>query len=146
MIFFADESVPIAAVRMLEHFDARNEVRALEDHFPKGVSDREWMPEIARWDPKPNVIAGDGRILRNPSEQQVLRDCDLTYFYLSGGLMNLEWDQFAWKLIKVWPDIRRNAERIRAATVFEVAGGSSLKVVRRFATSDLTPHGTKRKR
>ena len=84
-VFFTDENVSHRVPKLLEVIERKHEVRHLEDHFDKGIPDTDWMPTIALWKPKPTVIAGDGRILRNPVERRVLRECDLTYVFLAPG-------------------------------------------------------------
>ena len=84
---------------------------------------------MGEWDPKPIVIGGDGRILKNKAERAALRQADLSFIYLTSGWTNLEWPVFAWKIIKVWPDVVRNVETARMPTVYEVGPGN-LKVKR----------------
>ena len=136
MIFLADENFIVHAVRLLEVFDQENEIRHLTDHFSKGTPDTTWLNSVARWDPKPTVIGGDGRIIRNRVERAALRTADLSFIYLASGWTNLEWAVFAWKIVKVWPDIVRNVETARRPTVFEVKPGS-LKVERIGETAKL---------
>lgn len=114
---------------MLEHFDRQNEIRELEACFPKGTPDIQWIPEVASWDPQPTVVCGDGRILKNRAELAALRDANLMFVYLASGWTNLAWADFAWKIVKVWPDIVRNVEKTRKPTIFEVAV-RTLKVAR----------------
>ena len=109
---------------MLEIFDLEHEVRHLIDYFPRGTADTAWIHAIAQWDPRPIVLAGDGRILRNKAEAAVLRDANLSFVFLAGGWSNLPWETQAWKLLRVWPDIVRNVLRARMPTIFEVAVGT----------------------
>ena len=127
MIFLADENFTSHGVRLLEAFDLVHEIRHLTDSFERGTPDVEWLGAIASWRPKPIVIGGDGRILRNKVERKTLRAADLSFVYLASGWTNLPWNDMAWKLIKVWPSIVRNVEQSRRPTVFEVKPGN-LKV------------------
>ena len=120
MIFFADENFAINGVRVLDAFDRVNEIRHLTDSMNPGTPDEEWLVAIASLEPKPIVLSGDGRILRNKAQRKVLRSSGLTFVHLSSGWTNLPWDEMAWKLVKVWPAIVRNVDESRAATVFEV--------------------------
>ena len=129
MIFVADENFTVLGVRLLEAFDQQNEIRHLTDSFPKGTPDTTWIPSVSERDPKPTIIGGDGRILRNKAERAALRKADLSFIYLTSGWTNLEWPVFAWKIVKVWPDVVRNVETTRRPTVYEVRPGS-LKVKR----------------
>jgi hypothetical protein len=127
--FLADENFIEHAVRLLEAFDQENEVRHLTDHFKKGTADAEWIGAIGAWDPKPVVIGGDGRILRNKAELAALRTADLSFVFLASGWTKLDWNTFAWKIVKAWPGIVENVQRAREPTVFEVRPGN-LKVRR----------------
>jgi hypothetical protein len=76
VIFFADENISSQVVRLLEAFDRENEVRAHKAYFSQGTADTIWIPEVAGWTPKPVILGGDGRILRNPAELAALRNPD----------------------------------------------------------------------
>lgn len=113
---------------MLEAFDRRHKVSAHDDYFGQATSDIEWLASIGCWSPKPVVICGDGRILKNKAERAVLRDQQLMFVYLAPGWTNLNWaSDFAWKIVKVWPEIVSEVQRAREPTIFEVAP-KSLKV------------------
>lgn len=120
MRFFADENISPRAVRLLEAFDDDCEIRALEHFFDKGTPDTEWLSAVASWSPKPVVLGGDGRILRNKVERATLRDCDLMFVYLAAGWTKIRWQEFAWKIIKAWPSIVENVSRALRPTVYEV--------------------------
>ncbi len=109
---------------MLEIFDLEHEVRHLLDAFERGTADTVWLRQIAEWEPKPIIIGGDGRILRNKAERRVLRHAELSFVFLAGGWSNLPWETQAWKIIRVWPDIVRNVAAVRFPTVFEVSVGA----------------------
>lgn len=130
MIFFTDECFMYKANRLVEAFDRENEIRPLLDHFERGTPDVVWIPTIAKWTPKPVVICGDGRILKNKVERQVLKEAGLTFICLSSGWTNLEWPVFAWKIIKVWPRIVVCGTAIKP-TVFEVSP-TTLKVEKQY--------------
>ncbi|GIK19268.1 MAG: hypothetical protein DYG93_05935 [Leptolyngbya sp. PLA2] len=105
MHFFIDRNVPEQLARMLGYYDRNHTVIYHDDRFEKTTADTEWLKLIAGWDPVPVVISGDGRILKNPAELQVLRDLPLTFFLFAGAWFNLRWSEFAWKAIKVWPEV-----------------------------------------
>ena len=136
MIFLMDENISPHAARMLGHFDRKNEIRALEDHFEKGTPDVVWLTEVATWDSKPVIVGGDGRILKNPAERAALRSADLMFVYLASGWTKLPWEEQAWKIVKVWPAIVQNVVKTRHPTVFEVSV-RSLKVDRFKLVADI---------
>lgn len=121
---------------LLEVFDHQHRIVALEREFDKGTPDIEWMRAIAKWNPKPTLLCGDGRILRNKVKQAVLRECDLMSVILAPGWTQLAWPTFAWKMIKVWPNIVAEVSRANRPTLFEVSCGE-LKVSRKGLIADL---------
>lgn len=121
MIFFADENISDRLAEMLDIFDRKNQVRAHKNYFEKGTPDIDWLREVASWDEKPILLCGDGRILKNKAERQVLKECDLMFVYLASGWMRLAWEEMAWKAIKAWPVIVKNVEHVLQPTLFEVS-------------------------
>jgi len=132
--FFTDENLSPKCARLLDVFDGQNQVRAHSDWFEQGTPDTAWIPEVAGWDPKPVVVCGDARILRNKVERSCLADSGLTWVFLGKGWTQLNWPDFAWKIIKCWPQVVRDVERARQPTVFEVSCGT-MKVERRGLTA-----------
>ena len=127
MIFFTDENISEYLAKMLGHFDRVNEIRAHRDYFEKGTRDVEWIKTVASWGNDTVIIGGDGRILKNRAEKAVLKECDITFVLLASGWLNLDWNNFAWKMIKVWPEIVRSVSQARFPMLFEVSS-SNLKV------------------
>lgn len=114
---------------MLALFEEKHQIRAYLDYFSPGTPDTEWMPKVASWDENDStiVISGDGRILRNEVEKQVLKECKLMYVYLSPGWTHVKWSDYAWKIIKAWPGIIKNVEQARFPMLFQV-GVANLQI------------------
>jgi len=120
MRFFLDRNVSKQMARLIEVFDRDHEVRHLDTAgFAHDTPDIEWMAMLAEEQPRPVIVSGDGRILRNAAEAQVLARSGLTFFHLAEGWINLPWDEQAWKIIKVWPSIVKDAQP-RKPSVFRV--------------------------
>ena len=126
MIFFIDENIPIRASQILGIFELKHQVRACTDWFEPGTSDSEWIREVISWDKNetPTVISGDGRILKNEVEKQILKECNLMFVYMSPGWTHLEWPDYAWKIVKAWPHIIKNVEQARFPMIFQVSVGN----------------------
>ncbi|OHB78978.1 MAG: hypothetical protein A2Z25_19575 [Planctomycetes bacterium RBG_16_55_9] len=126
MILFTDENISKNAAFMLRYVEPQHQVRAYLEYFDPGTPDTIWMREVASWnkDETTVIVCGDGRILKNRVEKQVLKECELMFVLLAGGWTNLEWREFAWKIVKVWPDVIRNVEQARYPMVFEVTAGT----------------------
>jgi len=120
VIFFADENISKSAARMLDIFDRENEVRHHSDSFEAGTADTVWLESIASWEGDIVVLCADGRILKNQVQRQVLKECGLTFVYLSSGWTSMKWRDIAWKIIKIWPRIVENVQNAREPMVFEV--------------------------
>jgi len=120
VIFFADENISSQAAKLLEVFERKHEVRPHKAYFLPGISDTEWISQVASWEPKPAILGGDGRILTRPAELEALKQARLTFVFLAKGWTNLAWETFAWKLLKVWPDVVQNVERVRLPSLFQV--------------------------
>ena len=135
MDFFVDRNLPEKLARMLGQYDRNHNVFHLDDRFDKTTPDTEWLLGIAEWDPIPIVISGDGRILKNPAELQVLSDLPITFFLFAPAWANMAWPEQAWKTIKVWPEIVKNAQTTKP-TIYQVPIGAT-KVDRIGLTSNL---------
>lgn len=129
MRFVLDENMPRQAARMLDAFDRENTVQSVIDEVGSGLPDEEWIRLLAETSPRPVLVSGDARILRNKSERRVLKECGMTFVALTRGWMNLPWEETAWKLVRAWPPIIQEAQRARRPAVFEVTP-SKLKVQR----------------
>jgi hypothetical protein len=100
-----------------------------DERFNEKTPDTDWLSILAADDPPWIIVSGDGRILRNKTERQVLREANLTFFCMSRQWGRMKIAEYAWKFIKVWPEIVKSAKAsISAPKIFEVSGGRGLKV------------------
>jgi hypothetical protein len=127
VIYLADENFQRQAVQLLKAFDQKITIRYLTDEFGRGVKDIDWLASAGRMEPKPVILSGDGQILKNRVEKSTFRQAELIYVLLAPGWIHLEWREFAWKIVKAWPDIVKSTQRVARPSVFEVKVGS-LKV------------------
>ncbi len=131
MKFFFDRNMSVYLARMIGILERDHTVRHHDEdpRFTITTPDTEWISILATDRPTWVVISGDGRILRNKAERSALRDAKLTFFCMSKQWMNTPIYEYAWKFIKVWPDILENAKLMSSQQcVFEVTGGKSLKI------------------
>ncbi|HEX4795578.1 MAG TPA: hypothetical protein VH370_17440 [Humisphaera sp.] len=120
MIFFTDENFPHKANALLRAFDQVNEIRAFLDHFRAATPDIEWLRDVGKWQPKPHIVCGDGRILRNKVERAALRDSGCNFIHLAAGWTNTPWTPYCQKLIKYWPDVIALAAQTNRQAVIEL--------------------------
>lgn len=131
MRFFFDRCISWRLATMVEAYEAVHTARHLDrdDRFNERTPDTEWLSALAADDPPWVIVSGDGRILRNKAERQVLREANLTFFCMSRQWGKMKIAEYAWKFIRVWPDIVKAAEAsISVPKIFEVSGGHGLKV------------------
>ena len=121
MKFFFDNCLPLRLAEALQSLEGSkgHTVTHLRDMFDEAISDVEWIRVLAAegdW----IIISGDLRISQNVFERQAWRESGLTAFFLAKGWTTLPlWEQ-AWKLIKWWPAIAAQAERIKQGAGFIV--------------------------
>ena len=87
MIFF-DRSIPRSVARALQL--VRDDVRWLDDEFPRDTSDREWLREVGQreW----LVISRDKRIRWRPAEKQAIIDHRVGCFCITQGANPTRWE------------------------------------------------------
>jgi len=136
MKFILDENISPNLAKMLDAFDPVNEVVHILEYLAPGTADVDLIGELSTWDPKPVLISGDGRILKNKVELSALKSADLTFFVLAKGWNNLSWEDWGWKSVRAWPKLALEAQKIRHPTVYEVSPGT-LKIKRIGRTTEL---------
>jgi hypothetical protein len=136
MRFFFDRNMSKVLARLIDVFDRSNTIQALDDdgRFAKNTPDVEWIRILAADGsedaPAWVIISFDGRILKSKAELSALREAKLTFFCLSNQWMSMKFEEQAWRLVKVWPDIVENAKSTRPQ-IFEVSGSAGMKIQRR---------------
>jgi len=120
--FLLDNNLPPALARALHELsnhnsNASHEVVALRDKFPPSTPDAEWIQALASeggW-----VVITHDRF-RKAMEPEVLRRSGLRVFLLGKSWGSHQfWDK-AHQLIRWWPAIVAQAERLEGAAAFEV--------------------------
>lgn len=133
MFFYADENFMLPAARILDIFEHENKIVHCYDYFDnrKSIPDTEWIRAIAKEKAKHLkvvVISQDLRILKNAAEKRALQECGYWFVTFHKSIMKFSWNEFAWKLLKAWPDIVEHVDKSKYPTVFEVMPGKSLKI------------------
>jgi hypothetical protein len=129
MKFFFDRCVPRRIALMVNGFEPEHTIRHHDDYegLTPTTTDVEWMQTISQDDPTWIVLSGDGRILKNKVERSVLEGAGLTFFCLNKAWMSIKIYEYAWKFMKVWPEILESAQHSKHK-LFEVGAGKALKV------------------
>jgi hypothetical protein len=130
MNFFFDRNMPRRLAHMVDIFELDHTVRHHDDdaRFNPRTTDVEWLKGLAEDSAPWIIVSGDGRILRNAVERRALEETGFTYFCLSKQWLHMSFrTEYAWKFIKVWPQIVSTAETT-TRRIFEVGGGAALKI------------------
>lgn len=102
--------------------DRPHEAVHLRKTFPHDEPDAKWIEELGRernW----VIVSADRRIMRNPHERRAWQASRLTAFFLEKGWAKQTlWHQ-ASGLVRWWPHIMAQAERIEPGAGFLVPVG-----------------------
>jgi hypothetical protein len=131
MRFFFDRNMSPYLARAIDILDRENEVRHHDQdpRFNERTTDIEWVSvlgkDVLTW----VDLSGDGAILKNRAELKALKEAKLTYFCMSNRWSKMKTSEYAWRLIKIWPDIVEKAKHAYLRPqIFEVSGGKSNKI------------------
>jgi hypothetical protein len=121
LTFFTDENFIPKVGRIIRTYEDQNQVILFAEKFARGTPDVKWIHNVGMWEPKPVIVGGDGRILRNKAELRVLRETGCNYVYLSPGWTNTPIHEYAWKMLKYWPEIVGCVQKCERQSVVEIS-------------------------
>lgn len=137
MTFYTDENLAHALSRMIRHFDPDNRVIPHCRCFKQGIKDEDWIPAVAAWIPKPAVVLGDGRILRNPQLKRIAKASQLSFVVMGESFMETAWNDQAWKFVKMWPAIVKAVSKAHGKPMIFDVKIKAMQVEARHATAEL---------
>jgi hypothetical protein len=119
--FFFDNCLPPSLAHALKLLAAKDghEIQHLRDQFPPATTDVEWINKLGA-DGEWVIVSGDLRISRSKHERAAWLQSHLTSFFLAKGWMNISFWEQAWKLIRWFPDIVKQAGMVKPGAGFEV--------------------------
>jgi hypothetical protein len=139
MKFFFDRNSCVRTARMLAIYEGSkgHHVRHHNDdpRFSEKSTDEEIIKSLHDEDPGWVFVGGDGKILRNKVELSVLAECNLTYLVFHHNWCNTVIENTCWMLIKGWPKITSEIERLKVRSIVELKYGSSGSVEIKGATA-----------
>jgi hypothetical protein len=104
-----------------------HEVVHLRDRFASSERDEVWIPALAaegQW----ILVCGDLNIVRTKAQRPIWRASRLVGFFLKPGWMNQgPWEQ-AWRLVRWWPVVVRQAALAAPGSTYGLAVNPSSKV------------------
>ena len=98
---------------------ADDEVVALREKFQADTADTVWTAALGReggW----AVVTRDAAMRRNPQEREALRQATLTTFCLARGWAKEGLWGIAWRLVRWWPDITKQATLLQPGLWYSV--------------------------
>jgi hypothetical protein len=99
---------------------ADTEIKHLREKFDADTADEVWIPALAQegnW----IVVTADTSITRGRTQRQVWQQSRLIGFYLAGSFPMLDvWEQ-AWRLVKWWPVILKQASLAAPGSTYLLA-------------------------
>jgi hypothetical protein len=119
--FFLDNNLPPQFCAVLGSLDTDNKFVHLRERFAPSAPDQEWLPVLASegdW----IVVSGDVRISKSEKLREAWKEAapKLTTFFLAPGWTNHTiWEQ-AWRIVRWWPLILEQANRVAAGARFMV--------------------------
>ena len=109
--FFDNQLSPHLAksIHALTAADGGHVVVHCREKYRPSTSDSDWIQALAAerdW----IIVSGDLNIIRTRAERPIWRGSGLIGFFLKKGWMNqTPWEQ-AWRLVRWWPDIVKQAQ------------------------------------
>ena len=131
MKFFFDNNISHYIVSALHCLSEKDSIRvtSLRKEFEPSIDDITWITSL-KDDGNWVIISGDTRIKKNPHERAAWIESGLTTFFLARGWMNIPYWEQAHKLVKWWPKIMEQSERVESGNFFEVpVRGDKMKVI-----------------
>jgi len=118
--FKLDANLPRALARALHelsHVDGYT-VCHLIDKFPPNTPDIDWITALK--EEKNWVVVSQDRFTKGRVEKQILRECGLVVFCLAKHWSGESYWNKAYQLVRWWPSIIEQSERISGGAAFEV--------------------------
>lgn len=84
-----------------------------------GARDEDWIAQLGSagdW----VVISGDTRIARTKHLRELWRKTKLIGFFWAPGWLSMRFEDQAWRLVRVWPNLNQMALNVAASSIFEV--------------------------
>lgn len=118
MKFIFDHNLPPSLARAIQALCEKEiVVEHLTDRFPATITDKELIENLAK-DGNWVIITQD--LYRGIHEKEALRASNLIVFFLAKGWSEVKFWQKAYQLVRWWPIIMEQAERIKGGAVFKI--------------------------
>jgi len=126
--FFFDRNACVRTARMLAIYEGPSghliRHHNQDDRFNQKSDDVDIIQTLQQEDPAWVFVGGDGKILKNKVELAALAECDLTYLIFNHVWCNKRIEETCWMMIKGWPRIALEIERLKTHSIVELKYGS----------------------
>lgn len=131
MRFVLDHSLAPRFAEILAIFEgpAGENVDHLRRFFPGHTEDPIWLTELGKAAPDAIVITSDPRISRGQHERKAWLESGLTIFFLR-SFADLPFSEQAWRIMKWWPAIAKEAKRARPGSGFLVTVNGKIEALK----------------
>jgi PIN like domain len=117
---FFDHNLSFTLAHALQAlFRDEHEIVALQDRFPKTITDVDWIGDLSR-DGHWIVISGDRRITRNRTELQAFQSSRLTGFFLAASLKKAPVLKQLERLCALWDNILLLSDSAQPGAIYEL--------------------------
>ena len=126
MTFFFDNNISPKLILILKALDV--EAIHLKDEFPENTEDTVWLTHVGArgW----VVVTADMAIRHRPAEYAALKATNMTVLFLkSNFLQRNKWGQAEW-LIRHWPKIEEQVQRLGRGTIVTVSDRGKLETLK----------------
>jgi hypothetical protein len=108
LTYFLDNCISFRYAAMLNALEM-GKVTSLREHYPENTKDPIWLPDLGAngW----TLITVDHAQRRKPEERQAIVTSGALAFYLAKSFLSLVFEEQAWRLVKLWPEITKVAEK-----------------------------------
>jgi len=113
-----DNCLPSRLAKTLDCLEGENgiSVTHITDKFSPDIKDIDWMQELGKED-KWFVITRDNMIKKRPHELKAWRESKLLIVFLKKNWINYNFWEISWRLIKYWPEIKKNVSSIKSSSI-----------------------------
>lgn len=118
MRYLFDHNLPRQLAKAIQALcEGEAEVKYLAELFPSNTTDKEIIDTLAKQEDWV-IITQD--LYRGIHEKEALRASNLIVFFLAKGWAEIKFWQKAYQLVRWWPVIMEQANRIRGGAIFKI--------------------------
>ena len=128
---FFDNNMPIKLAQTLNLLEGNKgiSVAHLREKFPADTPDIVWIQKL-REEKDWFIITKDNQIRKRQHERKVWQESHIPIVFLQKAWMNRTFWEMTWRLIKYWPELKKNIEQYNTVENFELSIQGKIVVVK----------------